>query len=142
MRFLEMRKPFTTEEIRQIFEFKKRGYKTSEIAEIVGRTTAAINTFFAREKNHHCYSRMLKEDQSIQAEKVDIKVNGVKVAEAPAAVMETQAEITPRPIGQPNKEMTPREMIKRLYDLGYRIENNQLVCYQRVQVKIQDIINS
>lgn len=39
-----------------------------------------------------------------------------------------------------NTELSPREMIKRLYDMGYRIENNQLVCYQKTVVKIQDII--
>lgn len=138
MQFLEMRKPFTTEEIRQIFELKKKGYKASEIAKIVGRTIAAINTFFAREKHHHCYSRMLKEDQSIQTEKVDIKVNGVKVAEVPASIVETHTE-TQAPVAV--KTMTPREMIKALYNLGYRIENNQLVCYVKQTVKIQDIIN-
>ena len=38
-------------------------------------------------------------------------------------------------------ELTPRQMIKKLYDLGYRIENNQLVCYTKNVVKIQDIIH-
>jgi len=32
-------------------------------------------------------------------------------------------------------------MIKHLYNLGYRIENNQLVCYTKNVVKIQDIIH-
>lgn len=41
----------------------------------------------------------------------------------------------------PLREMTPREMIKHLYNLGYRIENNQLVCYTKNVVKIQDIIH-
>jgi IS30 family transposase len=39
-------------------------------------------------------------------------------------------------------EMTPREMIKRLYNLGYRIENNTLVCYTKQVVKLNDIINA
>jgi len=41
----------------------------------------------------------------------------------------------------PHREMSPREMIKHLYNLGYRIENNQLVCYTKNVVKIQDIIH-
>jgi len=35
---------------------------------------------------------------------------------------------------------TPREMIKALYDMGYRIENNQIVCYKRQVVVVDDII--
>ena len=38
-------------------------------------------------------------------------------------------------------DYTPREMIKHLYNLGYRIENNGLVCIQKVSVNIKDIIN-
>lgn len=38
--------------------------------------------------------------------------------------------------------MTPREMIKALWDLGYRIEDNELVCYQRQVVKLGDIVNN
>lgn len=40
------------------------------------------------------------------------------------------------------EKMTPREMIKALYDLGYRIEDNQLVIYQRQVVKIGDVVNN
>ena len=40
------------------------------------------------------------------------------------------------------EELTPREMIKRLYDLGYRIEDNQLVIYQKQVVKIGDVVNN
>ena len=38
-------------------------------------------------------------------------------------------------------DYTPREMIKHLYNLGYRIENNEIVCIQKVKVNIKDIIN-
>lgn len=39
------------------------------------------------------------------------------------------------------REMTPREMIKALYDMGYRIEGNKLVLVMRKEVKLSDIIN-
>ena len=39
------------------------------------------------------------------------------------------------------RELTPRERIKKLYDLGYRIKDNKLVFIQAVEVKLQDIIN-
>lgn len=44
------------------------------------------------------------------------------------------------PAPKPTSTMTPREMIKALYDMGYRIENNQLVCYVKQVVKIKDVI--
>ena len=39
------------------------------------------------------------------------------------------------------RDMTPREMIKKLYDMGYRIENNQLVCITRNVIKLNDILS-
>ena len=38
-------------------------------------------------------------------------------------------------------DFKPREMIKHLYKLGYRIENNGLYVITRQQVKLGDIIN-
>lgn len=48
----------------------------------------------------------------------------------------------PVKIHENREQLTPREMIKALYDMGYRIENNQLICYQKQVVKLQDIINN
>lgn len=58
--------------------------------------------------------------------------------------------IIANPASAPNKteptiikeKMTYREMIKELYDAGYRIEDNELVCYQRQVVKLGDIVNN
>jgi len=69
--------------------------------------------------------------------KVELKATGVKVGEAPVEMVETSVESK---VVRSEKEMSPREMIKRLYDMGYRIEDNQLVCYVKKTVKIQDII--
>ena len=38
-------------------------------------------------------------------------------------------------------DFKPREMIKYLYDLGFRIENNEIVYYEKRKVKLEDIIN-
>ena len=115
---------FSVEEVKEIFRLRQMGYKYSEIATAIGRSYSGIAMFFKREKEAHTYSAMLGEQIP-------------SVRETPA---------TPQKEGEApvntHAELTPREMIKRLYDLGYRIEDNNLVCYQRVQVKIQDIINS
>lgn len=39
------------------------------------------------------------------------------------------------------EDFTPREIIKHLYDLGYRIEEGRLVLVQRTVVKLGDILN-
>ena len=50
--------------------------------------------------------------------------------------------VTPVKTNTPiEKEITPREMIKRLYDLGYRIMDNMLVVLVPQPVKLNDIIN-
>ena len=52
--------------------------------------------------------------------------------------------VTVLPVRQREKtlsDFSPRDMIKHLYGLGYRIENNQLVCIVRQVVKISDILN-
>lgn len=50
---------------------------------------------------------------------------------------------TPVIVKQPKlSDFTPREMIKYLYNLGYRIENNELVCYVKQTVNIKDIISN
>lgn len=39
-------------------------------------------------------------------------------------------------------DFAPRDIIKHLYNLGYRIEDNKLVCYVKQVVKLGDIINA
>ena len=39
-------------------------------------------------------------------------------------------------------DFQPKEIIKYLYKLGYRIEDNRLVCYVKQTVNIKDIINA
>ena len=38
-------------------------------------------------------------------------------------------------------DFSPRDIIRHLYNLGYRIENNSLVCYTKQIVNIKDVIN-
>ena len=38
-------------------------------------------------------------------------------------------------------DFTPREIIKYLYGLGYRIENNKLFLYTREEVNLHSVIN-
>ena len=140
--------PFTEEEILDIVSLFNLGKPAKSIATKYERTVGSINQVI--------YNYTHKKEKSF-AGKVALKVNGVTVANVPSENMEhkineeqiTEAinnaefvstETTPSPVVEKTKTMTPREMIKYLYNQGYRIENNQLVCYVRTPVNVKDII--
>lgn len=110
-------RPFTPEENKQIETLLDEGKTAKQIAEIVGRTAGAVSRQIFR-------MRKATEEGKPNEEKP--KQIGLLHADAPTVKV---------------IELTPRQMIKKLYDLGYRIENNQLVCYTKNVVKIQDIIH-
>ena len=110
-------RPFTPEENKQIETLFDEGKTAKQIAEIVGRTAGAIGVQIYR-------LRKAAEEGKPKEEKP--KQIGLLHTDAPTVKL---------------IELTPRQMIKKLYDLGYRIENNQLVCYTKNVVKIQDIIH-
>lgn len=135
---MKLRK-YTTEEAKLILELYEKGKTLQEIGYVVGRTQGAISAFISTERKDGRYSKRIEKNNN--GGRVDLKVNGVKVGDAPAALVERkETQAAPKPEVR-QKEMTPREMIKKLYDMGYRIENNQLVCIQKVVVKLQDILN-
>lgn len=124
---------YTTDDIRTILEMRSRGCSYKEISEKTGRTPHALSQLVSKDKRTGFYSNLI-------AKKADLKVGGIKVAEVPESAIEKPKNEEPKRVA-PVREMTPREMIKKLYDMGYRIENNQLVCYQKVVVKVNDILN-
>ena len=136
------RKPYTTDEIKTILDMYNAGYKYKEISRKTGRSTAALSQLVYMEKKNSHYSNFIF---SANKKKAELKVGGVKVAEVLAEAVEqpkATGVIASGPnTGMPVLEMTPREMIKKLYDLGYRIENNRLVCYVKQSVNLKDIIN-
>lgn len=146
-------KPYTKEENTILLTMREEGKSFKYIAGVLGRTEAALWMQYKKLKN--------------EPGNIELKVNGVTVGSAPAKSVEspvksqthfveldpTQVEILEK--SKPEKKeskmvlktirekekLTPREMIKSLYDLGYRIENNQLVCYVRQTVNMKDILS-
>lgn len=109
-------KVLTDEEVAIILRGLKEGTPQSEIARMLGRPTSTVASVIRLERLGGVYSARL-----------------IKQGPKPS-VMESQKELTPP------KELTPGEMIKRLYDMGYRIENNKIVCYVKQVVNLSDII--
>lgn len=55
----------------------------------------------------------------------------------------TTIVVSPAPVKEKTlKDFSPREIIKYLYDLGYRIEDGKLVCFVKQTVNLKDIINA
>lgn len=107
--------PYTQEEMDVIMSLINEGHTASKISELTGRSPGAINTLAYKIRRGMMKPSPKKED------KPATQVNEVKPTVNP-------------------KEMSPRDMIKKLYDMGYRIEDNHLVCYVKQMVKLSDII--
>ena len=141
-------KAFNAKESQLILKLRKEGHTYEDIGRITGRSLSSIRGFLYRETKDNYFSKKFILEKTLEpaaetkqqepSPKVSLMVGGVKVGEAKAEAVISSNE--PVSIVR-SKELQPREMIKKLYDMGYRIENNQLVCYQKVVVKVNDIIN-
>lgn len=106
---------YTEQEIDSIMRMFESGVTVREIAEKFGRTMAGIYELRRKVKNGEIHTQK----------------------NAPPTSPQKQQPTAPT---KP-KELTPREMIKALYDMGYRIENNKLVHYQKHIIELADIIH-
>lgn len=81
-----------------------------------------------------------KELQRGYSKKTYAKKHSKTVETKPAPIQVTS--IAP-PVQKPVSlsDFTPREIIKYMHGLGYRIENNQLVYYSKQVVNLKDVIN-
>lgn len=109
---------YTNDEWQLMMKMRYEGKSMKEIADVVNRLESAVSKRFAvKSKEYKEYKiKMYKEN-------------------TPAV-----------PPPAPSKEKTlsdfsPRDIIRHLYDLGYRIENNALVYYSKQYIKLNDIVN-
>ena len=112
---------WTKEDDALILSLRAMGKTNKIIAEAIRRTTAAVRHRLW-ELDNGLGSASYYKNENTTDKNSNIATESKKVEEK-------------------TKVMTPREMIKSLYDMGYRIEDNHLVCYVRQTVKLQDIIN-
>lgn len=117
-------KKFTTEEKQLIINLSNAGKTAEEIAKVVDRSKHSIHQFM----------------YNVRTGKVTVK--GVSMRLPLDRKLVSLGEHKEEPIVEKIRDMSPREMIKKLYDLGYRIENNQLVCYVKQTVQVRDIIGA
>ena len=128
-------KDFTTTELNQIRSYLKDGLTYAEIGELIGRDKKAIAnvTFrYGLRKFEPTQTETPKEWKSDMVKQLIEKTN-------------TPMDTTEPPVVCKDKTLSdfnPREIIKHLYNLGYRIEDNKLICIVRQVVNIKDIINA
>ncbi len=141
------RNPFTTEEVKTILQMKHNGYTYGEIADkIKTHSTKSITGYC--ERNRLCpdgstYKRPEGERAS-QFKKI-LADNGIILSVKPDEIEHVPATVVKEVVKEKIVEKSlndykPRELIKNLFDRGYRIENGEIVCYVRQIVQLKDII--
>lgn len=123
-------KDYTTNELAEIKGYLKDGCSIAEIAELMGRSKKSIENTILRQG----WTRGRFRESSD---------NAVPVWKT--TVVETEQELKknePVPVKEKTlSDFTPREIIRYMYNLGYRIEDNKLVCIVKQVVNVKDIIN-
>lgn len=130
---------FSEETVKEMKEYRKAGFTYREIAEIVGAKENTVASYFThrctveertpKKKEKKSISDTLKKEMFNQY-KQTINNNTKETAMSPKTNTATKNTLN---------DFQPRDLIKHLYNLGYRIENNQLIVKQTVNIK--DIIN-
>ena len=143
-------KEFTTTEINEIRGFLKDGLTYGEVGELMGRSKKSIENLSQRQgwtkgrfkdepetNQEPPWNEILKAQETKHEEPVlEMKVEEV-VEEKPSPVVEV------KPVKEKTlNDYSARELIKNLYDRGYRIENGKLICIVHQVVNIKDIINN
>ena len=141
-------KHYSKSQIREILDMHyNKGMKIKEIAEKIGRTPKAVGNACSRYKD---MVPGLKTTTPIQTskknqEKIDELLKRSNEVNITAEEMQKTADEAIADFygkqQKPKVTMTPREMIKHLYTLGYRIKDNQLIVLVEQKVNLKDIIN-
>lgn len=117
-----MRKRYTQSELDEMYQLKRQGATYEEIARMFNRTTKAIGLKFSQ---MGWTNGQDGDDDSDSA--------GIATVDAPTA-----------PTAKAKKpsldDFQPRDIIKYLYNLGYRIENNKLVYVHRQVINLKTIL--
>lgn len=123
-------KDYTTTELAEIKGYLKDGCNYAEIGELMGRSRKAIEQLALHQGWTRGRFRESSDDE-------------VPVWKTTVAKTEQESQKTePIPVKEKTLfDFTPREIIKHMYNLGYRIEDNKLVCIVKQVVNVKDIIN-
>lgn len=150
-----MGKRFSATEARTILEMKEKGYKASEIADKIHRSVNSVHMFMARYRKadpvivQELSKAKTEELPSVEEvfDKMPDKAPGfvkaeVKETVTPSATISTVAAPVAVVKGKTLSDYASRDLIKCLYDRGYRIRNNDLYRILEQKVLLTDIISA
>jgi len=130
---------WTKEEEAELKGYLKDGFSYEEIAELMGRTKISVSNH-AKQKGWGPRQIMQKFSANVQEKINNVKEPVITDNSKPAQRNEfiPSAHVKEKTL----KDFQPRDIIKHLYDLGYRIEDGKLVCIVKQTVNLKDIINA
>lgn len=138
-------KDFTTTELNEIKSFLKDGLSYEEIAELMDRTKKSILNLVSRQGwSRGRYKADATEttpwETILKAQEPELPLKGTSDI---MIELEDEPEM-PKPVKEKTLfDFPPREIIRHLFkELGYKIENNKLVCYVKQVVNLDDIIKN
>lgn len=136
-------KDYTMAEIAEIKSFLKDGLTYDEVAELTGRSKKAITNLASRQGWTNGRYKSDATDASSWDTILKTQETELPFAENTKTLDEIKQE-TPTPVKEKTlADFRPRDIIKHLYNLGYRIKGSdwRLVCTVEQTVNLKDIIN-
>lgn len=127
-------RPYSEDELKTILHLYYNKNKTlKQVAAATGRSVKAIQNTVHRNKD-------MVPDKNYVIPVLTSVDNKEKIE---SIIARSNSPVEQKPVVEQPKQMqlSPREMIKHLYSLGYRIKNNELVVLVEQKVNIKDIIN-
>ena len=131
---------WTREEESLLKGYLKEGFNYEEIGELMGRSRESIANH-VKQKGWGVRQNRQKFPADVQ-KKIDAVKDQPNISDA--SKPKQWNTFTPSaPVKEKTlKDFQARDMIKYLYDLGYRIEDGKLVCLVKQTVNLKDIINA
>lgn len=133
---------FSDATVAEMKEYRKAGFTYKEIAEFVGAKESTVSSYFS----HRC----TLEERTSEKNHSERKTPKMEIIPKFQEIIDNhnhtkEASMPPKTNSIPKASLSdfqPRELIKHLYNLGYRIEDGKLVCLVKQTVNLKDIINA
>lgn len=128
-------KDLTTTELNEMRSLLNEGLSYAEVAELIGRNKKSVANAAFRYK-------LKDSSKSAKKQETPKEWNSELVKKTIENTNKPVEPVMKEPVKEKTfKDFNPRDIIKYMYGLGYRIEDNKLVCYVKQTVNVKDIVN-
>lgn len=131
-------KHYTQQELEEIKLLRKQGATYPQIAEMFGRTPKAIAVLFQSKTMTESVGGIAKKPEPQPDSEIDnLKAQNKSLYAEIESLRKQLAEARKRSL----ETISPRDIIKHLYNLGYRIEDGELVVIEKKVVNIKSVLH-